>query len=191
MQGNTVNTQAVRDIRVIGGNNPLLLLSFMNKAYLLMGGNIGNREKNLARAITLLNENCGTVVAHSSIYETAAWGNTDQQDFLNQAILLETQLSAEHLMSSLLQVEEIMGRKRNEKFGPRTIDLDILLFNDEVHHTAHIKIPHPELHNRRFALAPLAEIAENRVHPVLKKTIAELLIETTDKLPVKKWGVSY
>jgi len=163
----------------------------MNKAYLLIGGNIGDREKNLTRAIELLNENCGTVVANSSIYETAAWGNTDQQDFLNKAILLETQLSADQLMSSLLQVEEKMGRKRNEKFGPRTIDLDILLFNNEVHHTQHIKIPHPELPNRRFALAPLVEIAENRVHPVLKKTISVLLKETNDKLPVKKWGVSY
>ena len=152
---------------------------------------MGDRGKNLARAIELLNEYCGTVVVCSSIYETAAWGNTDQQDFLNEAVLLETSLSADQLMSSLLQVEEKMGRKRNEKFGPRSIDLDILLFEDEIHHTQHITIPHPELPNRRFALAPLAEIAENRVHPVLKKTIAELLNETSDKLPVKKWGVSY
>jgi len=163
----------------------------MNNAYLLIGGNIGNREKNLTMAIELINENCGTVVANSSIYETAAWGNTDQQDFLNEAILIKTSLSADQLMSSLLQVEEKMGRQRNEKFGPRSIDLDILLFNDEVHNTHHIKIPHPELPNRRFALAPLAEIAASQVHPVLQKTIAELLKETKDKLPVKKWGVSY
>jgi len=160
----------------------------MNNAYILIGGNIGDRENHLEKAIQLMNEYCGKIVATSSIYETGAWGKTDQQDFLNQAVFLETTQDADNLMNSLLLVEEKMGRKRNEKFGPRIIDLDILLFNEEVHNSSHIKIPHPELPNRRFALAPLAEIAGKRVHPILKKTIDELLKECKDELLVKKWG---
>ena len=162
----------------------------MNRAYLLTGTNMGERERNLETARELIEAECGKINLASSLYETAAWGKTDQQDFLNQAIFLETNQSADDLMNSLLLAEEKMGRKRNEKFGPRTIDLDILLFNDEVHNTSHIKIPHPELPNRRFALAPLAEIAGKRVHPTLKKTIDELMLECKDELPVKKWGLS-
>lgn len=158
----------------------------MNTAYLLTGGNLGNRNENLAHARQLLQEFCGNIIAASSLYETAAWGNTDQPSFLNQAIRLETSLTARQLIRRILKLEKQMGRERHEKFGPRIIDIDILLFNDEIHNYPLLKVPHPELPNRRFALMPLAEIAPYLIHPVLKKTIATLLEECKDELFVKK-----
>jgi len=158
----------------------------MNKAYLLTGGNIGNRKAMLQQAIQLLNEYCGKVTAESSLYETAAWGNTDQSAFLNQALELETGLNARQLIRKILKVEKLMGRERKEKYGPRIIDIDILLFNDETHDIPFLKLPHPEMQNRRFALTPLAEIAPDIIHPVLKKSIKQLLADCPDKLEVKK-----
>lgn len=160
----------------------------MNKAYILTGGNVGNSATYLKQAIALLNESCGNVVQSSGLYQTAAWGKTDQAAFLNQALLLQTSLDAVSLMKALLLVEEKMGRKRLEKYGPRIIDLDILLFNEEIYHTSLITIPHPELANRRFALVPLAEIAGNIIHPILKKSIATLLNDCPDYSDVKKLG---
>ena len=160
----------------------------MNKAYLLTGSNLGDREQYLATARSLINEQCGTIVTASSLYETAAWGKTDQPSFLNQALELETPLNARQLIRRILKVEKIMGRIRDEKYGPRLIDIDILLFNNEKHNYQFLKIPHPEMPNRRFALLPLAEIAADIIHPVLNKTINELLKECKDELPVKKYS---
>ena len=159
----------------------------MNKAYLLTGSNLGDREQYLARARSLINEQCGTIVTASSLYETAAWGKTDQPSFLNQALEVETELDAAHLMKRVLEIEKLMGRERKEKYGPRVIDIDILLFNDEQYDLPFLKIPHPEMQNRRFALTPLAEIAGELRHPVLQKTIGQLLKECPDKLEVKKY----
>jgi 2-amino-4-hydroxy-6-hydroxymethyldihydropteridine diphosphokinase len=158
----------------------------MNKAYLLTGGNMGQPEVSLALALELIEKRCGKVSARSSFYETAAWGKNDQPAFLNQALLVETELGADGLLEQLLAIEKSIGRVRLEKYGPRIIDIDILLFNHEVYNEPHLKIPHPQLPNRRFALTPLTEIAGNYVHPVLKKTIAQLLKECPDKLPVNK-----
>ncbi len=160
----------------------------MNKAYLLTGSNLGDREQYLSTARTLINEHCGTIVATSSLYETAPWGKTDQPSFLNQALELDTMLKARQLIRRILKVEKMMGRVRDEKYGPRLIDIDILLFNNEKHNYQFLKLPHPEMPNRRFALLPLAEIAPGIVHPVLNKTIDELLKECTDELPVKKYS---
>ena len=160
-------------------------LQYMNKAYLLIGGNMGNREQNLGRAIDLLGS-AGKIMRQSDLYETAAWGKTDQPSFLNQAILLATALKARQLLEAVLHIEEKMGRKRDEKYGPRIIDIDILFYNSAIIREPGLMIPHPELENRRFALVPMHEIAPLVTHPLLKKTIAELLEECPDKLEVHK-----
>ena len=158
----------------------------MNRAYLLIGGNLGNRKENLLQATALINEQCGGVTKSSSFYETEAWGKTDQPSFLNQALEINTSLSARQLLRKILKIEKTMGRIRKEKLGPRIIDIDILLFENEIHELRFLKIPHPEMHNRRFALVPLAEINSGLQHPVLKKTVAQLLEECPDNLEVKK-----
>lgn len=147
---------------------------------------MGQPEANLALALKLIEKHCGKVSACSSLYETAAWGRNDQPAFLNQALLVKTKLEAGELLGRLLDIERSIGRVRLEKYGPRIIDIDILLFNQDVYNEPDLKIPHPQLPNRRFALTPLAEIAGNYVHPVLKKTILQLLKECPDKLAVNK-----
>ncbi len=158
----------------------------MNTAYLLIGGNLGNRLANLQKAIEAIEENCGDVIAISSVYETAAWGNTDQPSFLNQVIVLHTDMQPSILMKELLGIEERLGRLRQEKMGPRTIDIDILLIDDQIIHEENLTIPHPSLHLRKFALIPLAEVAAAKIHPTIKKTIAELLTDCPDTLAVNK-----
>ena len=160
----------------------------MNKVYLLTGGNVGNRQQYLQESADLIETACGTITASSAIYETAPWGKTDQTAFLNQALQLATTLAPDELMKKLLAIEQMAGRKRTEKYGPRTIDIDILLFNNEMVHTPFLIIPHPQMANRRFVLEPLNEIAATYVHPVLKKTIAQLLQACPDPLPVKKFS---
>jgi 2-amino-4-hydroxy-6-hydroxymethyldihydropteridine diphosphokinase len=158
----------------------------MNTAFLLTGGNLGNRLENLANAVKLIEKNCGNIHKLSFIYETAAWGYTNQPDFYNQAIELRTLLDPDNLMMSLLNIEDEIGRKRSIKLGPRVIDIDILLMNDMVYQSSTVTIPHPHLAERRFVLTPLAEIGGEITHPFLKKTINELLAECKDKLAVHK-----
>ncbi|MBI1341336.1 MAG: 2-amino-4-hydroxy-6-hydroxymethyldihydropteridine diphosphokinase [Terrimonas sp.] len=160
----------------------------MNKAYLLIGGNMGDREKNLEQARALIAAQCGSIHALSPLYVTAAWGMTSQPDFLNQALEVYTPFNARQLIRKILKIEKQMGRMRTEKYGPRIIDVDILLFNQEMHDMHFLKVPHPELQNRRFALLPLAAIAPGLLHPVLNKTIGQLLVECRDDLAVKPFS---
>jgi 2-amino-4-hydroxy-6-hydroxymethyldihydropteridine diphosphokinase len=149
-----------------------------NLVYLSLGSNIGDREARLRDAITRL-QTLGRVVSVSSFYETEPVEFTDQGWFLNCAVALETTETPEQVMEAILQIEHEMGRQRLQKKGPRLIDIDILLFSDKVVDSAQLTIPHPAMHERRFVLQPLAEIAPEAWHPVLKKTVRELL----DTLP--------
>jgi 2-amino-4-hydroxy-6-hydroxymethyldihydropteridine diphosphokinase len=158
----------------------------MNVAYLLTGGNIGDRLYFLYRAKEVIEKECGIIQKMSAIYETEAWGLEDQNSFYNQALLLQTHLNAEDLLHRLLQIEATLGRKREYKYGPRVIDIDIIFFNDEVIRSKELTIPHPQMQNRRFVLLPLNEIAPHKVHPEFKKTISELLDECKDQLEVVK-----
>lgn len=158
----------------------------MHTAYLLVGGNQGNRAESLQQSRTWIEKDAGRIKAVSHVYETAAWGNTRQAAFLNQVLVVETALEAQDLMQQLLAIEHKMGRIREERYGPRTIDIDILLFDKEIHDQPELRIPHPEMANRRFVLVPLAELVPDLVHPVTGKTIAKLLAECPDRLPVQK-----
>lgn len=158
----------------------------MNTAYLLTGGNMGEREMYLQQAIKLVEECAGRVQTLSSIYETAPWGKTDQPAFLNQVLCIETILNPEDLLIVLLDIERKIGRQRHEKMGPRIIDIDILFYNNLVLETENLIIPHPQIAFRRFVLTPIMEIAPGFVHPVLKKSITTLLENCPDTLPVSK-----
>ena len=158
----------------------------MNTCYLLLGGNLGDKEQNLKQAIVLLEQKLGSTAKKSNIFITAAWGNKNQPEFYNQALAINTTFSAIELLKTVLEVEEQLGRKRtNDKWQERIIDIDILFYNDELIDLPELKIPHPFIQERKFVLAPLNEIAREMVHPVLKKTIKQLLEECKDNLEVK------
>jgi len=159
----------------------------MNVSYILTGSNLGNRLEYLLNAKKAIIKTAGDIVHESSIYETAAWGLEDQPSFLNQALEVHTALSANTLLDQVLKIENDLGRKRDIKYGPRLIDIDILFFNKEVIEQKGLNIPHPQLHKRRFALQCLNDIAPTFVHPVFCKTVKQLLAECIDALPVNKF----
>jgi 2-amino-4-hydroxy-6-hydroxymethyldihydropteridine diphosphokinase len=154
-------------------------------AYLSLGSNLGNREQNLQKAIRRASA-LGRIVAVSSFYETEPVEFTDQPWFLNCVIALEATAQPAPLMAELLRIEHEMGRQRVVKKGPRSIDIDILLFADVVVNTPELTIPHPAMARRRFVLEPLAEIAPELRHPLLGKTVRELLAELPPGQTVKR-----
>jgi 2-amino-4-hydroxy-6-hydroxymethyldihydropteridine diphosphokinase len=145
----------------------------LNVVHLSLGSNVGNCEAQLQEAQVRLGAE-GRIVATSSFYETEPVEFTDQPWFLNCAAALETDRTPQELIKAILRIEAEMGRKRLQDKGPRTIDIDILLFGDTILDSPELTIPHPAMHQRRFVLEPLAEIAPEELHPILKKTIREL-----------------
>jgi len=157
----------------------------MARAYLLLGANLGNREKNLCSAIAHLEKISLNRIIKSSVYETAPWGKQNQPNFLNQALIVETLSEPAKLLHELQTLEIVMGRKNKTNWEPRTIDIDILFYENEIIETDELIIPHRHICFRRFALAPLAEIAPNLEHPIQKKSVSQLLIDCKDSLSVR------
>lgn len=161
------------------------LSNMIGGIFLLLGSNVGPRRQLLESAIIEIGS-FATIVQRSSLYATEAWGKNDQPEFLNQALEIDTSLDPESLLSKILSIEQKLGRTREEKWGPRTIDIDLLLYRDIVWQTSTLTIPHPEIQNRNFALEPLNEIAASVIHPVRKQTIFELKRNSPDPLKVLK-----
>lgn len=146
-------------------------------AYIGIGSNLGNREANCLTAIKLIRDRGLTINKQSSMYETTPWGVEEQPGFINMAIEIETSLEPEKLLESLKCIEAEIGRQDSYRWGPRVIDLDILLYSDIIINSPMLQIPHPLMHQRDFVLRPMSEIAPDKMHPVIKKTIDKLLAE--------------
>lgn len=154
--------------------------------FLLLGTNLGDRLENLRITRSEIEAHVGKILDASTTYHTAAWGKMDQPDFYNQVIRINSSLSPEEILEKILSIEQRLGRKRLEKWGARLIDIDILFIGNTQINTPSLKVPHPEIVNRKFTLVPMAEIASDFVHPLLKRKISELLEECPDKLPVER-----
>lgn len=157
----------------------------MNKVYLLIGGNLNDRFKLLEIANKKISEKIGPVLKVSSVYETAPWGFEAEQNFLNQVLVVSTELSPRVLLSKCLDIESEMGRVRVPgQYASRTMDVDILFFNGEIINEKDLIIPHERLHQRKFTLEPLVELDPDFVHPVFKKSLTKLLLECEDNSEV-------
>jgi len=161
-------------------------LKHSNRAYLLLGSNLGNSLLQLEKATRLISNEAGMLKRASSIYSTAAWGNNHQPDFLNQVLVIDTLLTAEKLMQTLLAIETKMGRIRTIKNEARTIDIDLLFYGKTVISSPSLTVPHPLIQERRFVLVPMNALSSGFIHPIFHKTIHQLLKECKDTLAVKK-----
>lgn len=159
----------------------------MEKVYLLIGGNLGNRESNIHKAHYFITDKIGEIVLKSSIYQTAPWGNTNQPQFLNQVLVCQTALNPQQVLARILEIEAAFKRVKHEKWGARTMDIDILFYNDCVVDTPNLIIPHTLLAQRRFALKPLSDVAPLFIHPILNTTVAQLLLNCEDDLEVLEY----
>lgn len=151
-----------------------------NQVFILLGTNLGERISNLEKAKKEIELIIGKVTKTSKIYETAPWGITEQPSFLNQVLQISTDLKPTKVLQTILKIEETMGRIREQKWGARLIDIDILYFGNEIIQKQNLVIPHPFLHERRFTLTPLVEIAPNFEHPIFQKNNKELLKKCED-----------
>lgn len=154
--------------------------------FILLGSNVGDCQANLLNARQEISRSIGKIITTSSVYKTAPWGNTHQPDFFNQVIEIQSTLTPDKLLKSIQDIEKSLGRKRELKWGPRIIDIDILLWGARTMKTPHLTIPHPELPNRRFTLLPLTEIAPHFIHPIEHKTMLALLEACPDPLDVER-----
>ncbi|MBC8147773.1 MAG: 2-amino-4-hydroxy-6-hydroxymethyldihydropteridine diphosphokinase [Bacteroidetes bacterium] len=159
----------------------------MAKTYLLLGGNIGDRESVLSNAKEIISERVGNITTESSIYETEAWGFKSEEKFLNQAIVVETDFLPNEVLRKINAIEKEMGRKKLQNYSSRIIDIDILFYETWVIKSKKLTIPHPHLHERQFTLKPLNEIIPDFVHPIFEKTIKHLTDINKDKLEVRIW----
>jgi 2-amino-4-hydroxy-6-hydroxymethyldihydropteridine diphosphokinase len=151
---------------------------------LSLGGNKGDREKLLFRAVEGLNDHF-QLLKVSKIYETSAWGGVAKGDFLNQIAVISTEKDPEEVLEIIQEIELDLGRTREEPWGDRTMDIDILFFGNQVIDTDQLKIPHPFIPNRKFVLVPLAELFPDNIHPILKKTSVQLLEDCEDTSEVR------
>lgn len=159
----------------------------MNKVFLCIGSNLGDRLANLKEAVLRIDGVIGKVTDSSSVYETEPWGFESADQFYNMVIETETALSPSGVLGAILMIEAQLGRLRTEEqYSSRSIDIDILFYNNLIMNEEALKIPHPHLHKRKFVLVPLCEISPRLVHPALKKTIAELLESCNDKSEVRQ-----
>jgi 2-amino-4-hydroxy-6-hydroxymethyldihydropteridine diphosphokinase len=161
----------------------------MREVFLGIGSNLGDREGNISSAAVRIGKLAGEILAYSSVYETEPWGFNSGEDFLNMVLKLKTALEPTELLRCILSVESEMGRVRNaHQYSSRLIDIDILLYEDLIFENDYLAIPHPRLHERKFVLIPLCEIEADFVHPVLKKSLADLLAVCKDENKVLKKG---
>lgn len=161
-------------------------MTMATNMYLSLGGNLGNTLEIFKNVYPILEKKIGPILHFSSIYQTKAWGNTQQADFLNQVLELNTELNPQELIAQLLNIESELGRVRKQQWEARIIDLDILFYGNQIIQESNLQIPHPFLPQRKFVLIPLAEIAPNLIHPILKKSIDNLVIDCPDSSEVKK-----
>jgi len=163
----------------------------MQTVYLGLGSNKGERISYIEKAIEEISGLPETkMFVRSGIYETEPWGNIEQEDYLNSVIGIQTELNAEDLLKELKSIEKLIGRKENKKWSEREIDIDLLFYGNEIIDKDHMKVPHGQIENRRFVLVPMNEIAPGFIHPVFKKSISQLLKDTTDKLKVYIYKLS-
>jgi 2-amino-4-hydroxy-6-hydroxymethyldihydropteridine diphosphokinase len=160
----------------------------MAQVFLLLGSNLGDRHKILSNAKDLISARIGIIKVESSIYESDPWGFEHENVFLNEVVILNTEYSPESVLKLALDIESELGRVRSNdnEYTGRLIDIDILFYDDRIVHDEHLKIPHPLLHERRFTLQPLVEIAPDMIHPVLQKTMKQLLDDCPDNLEAKQ-----
>ena len=160
----------------------------IHSVYLLLGANLGDTQRTFGLARRYVTERVGAIRLTSSLYESAAWGVTDQPTYLNQVLAVATYLTPAQVLAQTQAMEELLGRVRTERWGARTIDIDLLFYDDLILETPALTLPHPLLHERRFTLLPLAEIAPDLVHPVLRETVFQLLAHCTDEGEVIKFS---